>query len=55
MKRDVAFQAVTERREIPQGWLLQHIWIEGKGMAGAGYLQQGAMLEHPKKNPFFRC
>lgn len=31
MKRDVTFQAVTEQREIPQGWFLQHIWVEGKG------------------------
>lgn len=54
MKRDVIFQAVTERCEIPQGWIWTHL-DRGKAMAVAGYLQEGAKLEHPTESQIFRC
>lgn len=51
VKRDVTFQAGTD----PQGWFLQHIWVQGKGWQELVAFKREQILEHPTKSQIFRC
>lgn len=54
VKRDVTFQAVTEQCETHRdgsGSTFGYRERDGR----SGYLQEGAMLEHPPKSQIFRC